>query len=468
MIGGWIADTFLGRYNTIFGSSLLYLVGTIILAVVTFNYGATYGLSTRSKEAFLGISLLLISVGTGGIKANVSPLGADQIENEGTIIVQRFFDWFYWFIQLGSFLAYTAVVLVQQEVSFFYGYVITASSIFLAIILFITGRKHYIIQPHKGSYMTDTCKIIWQGLKKIEFGQRRSRRVHWLDRTKVTLGGVWSEQRVEDVKSMLRITPIFLTFILYWTIYGQGQTSYLLQGSFMKLKLSEHFTMPAASLYLFEITMLLILIPIVDRVIYPTLRHFGINFTPLRKMGVGMLFAMGSVIMAGIMEIERKNYISTHGYFEQHPFDTPVNASQMNIFYQVPQYVLMGTGEVLTSIPGLAFAYSQSPLYLRGVIMGLNLATIGIGYYMAGALAAIARKASDGSWYPQDLNDGNLENYFFFLAAVMFLNFLVFVFLARRYKYVEPLTARTSVAAEEVKQQGQVNSSNYNADYDIF
>ena len=120
----------------------------------------------------------------------------------------------------------------------------------------------------------------------------------------------------------------------------------------MKLKLSEHFTMPAASLYLFEITMLLILIPIVDRIVYPTLHHFGVNFTPLRKMGVGMLFAVGSVIMAGLMEIERKKYISTHGYFEQHPFNAPVNASQMNIFFQVPQYVLMGIGEVLTSIPG--------------------------------------------------------------------------------------------------------------------
>ena len=65
-----------------------------------------------------------------------------------------------------------------------------------------------------------------------------------------------------------------------------------------------------------------------------------------------MLFATGSVIMAGLMEIERKKYIASHGYFEQHPFDTPVNASQMNIFFQVPQYVLMGTGEVLTSIPG--------------------------------------------------------------------------------------------------------------------
>ncbi|XP_068709421.1 solute carrier family 15 member 4-like isoform X2 [Montipora foliosa] len=352
VIGGWVADTFLGRYNTIYGGSLLYLVGTVLLAAVTFNYGAVHELGTGTKEAFLGISLLLISVGTGGIKANVSPLGADQIESQGAIVVQRFFDWFYWFIQLGSFIAYTAVVTVQQEVSFFCGYVITASSIFLAIILFISGRNYYIIQQLKGSYMTDTCKIIWQGLKKCQCTCGESMEVHWLDRAKESLGGNWPDQRVNDVKTVMGIAPIFLTFVLYWTIYGQGQTSYLLQGSFMKLKLSDHFTMPAASLYLFEITILLILIPVVDRIIYPMLHYFGINFTPLRKMGVGMLFAMGSVMVAGLMEVERKRFISTHGYFEQHPFDTPVNASQMNIFYQVPQYVLMGTGEVLTSIPG--------------------------------------------------------------------------------------------------------------------
>ncbi|XP_067054781.1 solute carrier family 15 member 4-like isoform X1 [Acropora muricata] len=458
VIGGWIADTLLGRYNTIYGGSLLYLVGTILLAAVTFNYGDVHKLGTGSKEGFLGISLLLISVGTGGIKANVSPLGADQIENEGATVVQRFFDWFYWFIQLGSFLAYTAVVSVQQDVSFFYGYVITASSIFIAIILFVSGRNYYVIQPHKGSYMADTCKIIWQGLKNNQCICRGFNELHWLDRAKESFGGIWSDQRVEDVKAVVGIAPIFLTFILYWTIYGQGQTSYLLQGSFMKLKLSDHFTMPAASLYLFEITMLLILIPVVDRIIYPLLRHFGVDFTPLKKMGVGMLFAMGSVIVAGLMEIQRKRFIATHGYFQQHPFNTPVNASQMNIFYQVPQYVLMGTGEVLTSIPGLAFAYSQSPVYLRGVIMGLNLATIGIGFYVAGALAAIVRKATHGTWYPQDLNNGKLENYFFFLAAIMLLNFVAFVFLAQRYKYVKTPASSRGPVSQVDQQSNLVNS----------
>lgn len=89
--------------------------------------------------------------------------------------------------------------------------------------------------------------------------------------------------------------------------------------------------------------------------------------------------------------------------------------------------------------------------------MGLNLATIGIGFYVAGALAAIARKATDGSWYPQDLNDGKLENYFFFLAVVMFLNFLVFVYLARKYKYVES-QRRIPVTVEEDQEPLPINT----------
>lgn len=91
--------------------------------------------------------------------------------------------------------------------------------------------------------------------------------------------------------------------------------------------------------------------------------------------------------------------------------------------------------------------------------MGLNLATIGIGFYVAGALAAIAKNASGDTWYPQDLNDGKLENYFFFLAAVMFLNFLVFVFIARKYKYVELSQTRKSLTVQKEIQQSQMNSS---------
>ena len=86
---------------------------------------------------------------------------------------------------------------------------------------------------------------------------------------------------------------------------------------------------------------------------------------------------------------------------------------------------------------GLEFAYSQSPADLRGVVMGLCLAMIGLGYFVASALAAILKHATDGTWYPDDLNHGSLENYLFLLAGLMIVNTAVFVWLAIKYRYVD-------------------------------
>ena len=117
----------------------------------------------------------------------------------------------------------------------------------------------------------------------------------------------------------------------------------------MNLKITEKLSFPAASLSLFEIVSLLILIPFIDRVVYPGLLRIGINFTPLRRIGVGMLFAAGSVAFAGIIEIERK---LGYNRFEQDVFNKTVNASTMSVFYQVPQYILQGTSEALVSVTG--------------------------------------------------------------------------------------------------------------------
>ena len=69
--------------------------------------------------------------------------------------------------------------------------------------------------------------------------------------------------------------------------------------------------------------------------------------------------------------------------------------------------------------------------------MGLCLAMIGLGYYVAGLLASIVKHASHSKWYPDDLNTGTLENYMFLLAGLMLINAAVFVFLAIRYRYAE-------------------------------
>ena len=120
----------------------------------------------------------------------------------------------------------------------------------------------------------------------------------------------------------------------------------------MNLKVTDNISFPAASLSLFSIISLLVLIPFMDRVVYPGLRRLGFNFTPLRRIGVGLLFGAGSVVMAGVIEMERKHIIRTHGTFEQDVFNKTVNASTMSVFYQVPQYILEGTSEVLVGVTG--------------------------------------------------------------------------------------------------------------------
>ena len=69
--------------------------------------------------------------------------------------------------------------------------------------------------------------------------------------------------------------------------------------------------------------------------------------------------------------------------------------------------------------------------------MGLCLAMIGLGYYVAGLLASIVKHAPDSTWYPDDLNKGKLENYMFLLAGLMLINAAVFLFLAVRYRYAD-------------------------------
>ena len=90
-----------------------------------------------------------------------------------------------------------------------------------------------------------------------------------------------------------------------------------------------------------------------------------------------------------------------------------------------------------TLFTGLEFAYSQSPADLRGVVMGVCLAMVGFGYYVASALASIVKHASDGTWYPDNLNRGSLEYYMFLLAALMMVNAAVFLWFAVRYRYAD-------------------------------
>ena len=79
VLGAWVADTYWGKLNTIIAFSLFYTVGILILFVTS--------LPSMSETTALGgfiVAIIIIGIGTGGVKSNVSPLIADQVPKDFT------------------------------------------------------------------------------------------------------------------------------------------------------------------------------------------------------------------------------------------------------------------------------------------------------------------------------------------------------------------------------------------------
>ena len=214
MFGGWLADAYIGRYNAIFGSLLVYAVGALLMLPVS---ASDVEYNRASRLLYFVIALVTIAFGTGGIKANVSPFGADQVKQDGPRAIQTFFNWFYFFINIGSLLALTVIVWVQQVYSLFHGYVISAVTILLTVIIFTSARNKYLNKPPGGSQLTETAKIIYETVKNRRTPNVTTR----LDKVKRSFGGKFTEAQVEDVKAFLRVFPVFLLFIVFWAIMSQ-------------------------------------------------------------------------------------------------------------------------------------------------------------------------------------------------------------------------------------------------------
>ncbi|PIK49803.1 putative solute carrier family 15 member 4-like [Apostichopus japonicus] len=455
LFGGYIADTIAGRFNTIYGSALLYLVGTALLPAISYEY--KQDLEEPAKRAYFAIALFLVAIGTGGIKANVGPFGAQQLEEFGEGAIRSFFNWFYWFINVGSGISFSLVVYIQQNYNFFYGFLIPTVTILLANLLFLLKRREYINHPPEGSALTNIVKITATSTCgrccccRCCLGRRERRNSDpvespniqsQFDYAKESNGGKYLDSEVESTKSILRLLPIFGTFILYWTVYNQMSSTYFLQGERLRLKYND-FTLPAAILNLFDVIAILILVPFFDRILYPGLQKLGVNFTLLRRIGTGMFLATCSVIIAAVVEIERKRIMEEGHYIAQNLSTETFNASDLSVFVQIPQFAFIGASEVFASVTGLEFAYSQAPVALQGVIMGLFLLTTGLGSYFGSLLVLIVNSISGmygTQWLPDDPNEGRLEYFFFLLAVLMGINIIIYLVVANSYEYVKPTT----------------------------
>ncbi|XP_059157142.1 solute carrier family 15 member 4-like [Physella acuta] len=461
IIGGLIADSWSNRFNVIFGSGLIYLCGLFLVVCAAINYQNLFNdpaqvLSSENRRIFYIVGLVLVAIGTGGIKANVGLFGAQQVQDLGPEAVQTFFNWFYWFVNAGGLIAFSAIAHVQQNISFTWGFFIPLVSMLLSLIILNVARKHYIYKSGQGSVLITTFKICGQACcRKSPVIDGKSR---LFDSARKGYGGDFDSFTVDGVIAVLRLLPIFFFVIMFWAIYSQMQSTYFLQGERMDLSLGT-IQIPVALLNVFNTIAVLLSIPILDRVVYPCFQRIGRPMRYMHRIGIGLVLSACSVFVAGWVEIERKQELG----FNQVVGEETFYASNLTVFLQVPQFMLVGAGEAFTNIAGLEFAYTQAPKNLQGLIMGVYLATNGVGNYVSTAIIAIIEASTTSDpWFPDDINNGKAEYVFFVFGGLMVLFFLGYLPAAYTYKYQEFLTD------EEAEKRTNVTKSKWDKQHKMF
>ncbi|XP_053313595.1 solute carrier family 15 member 1 [Spea bombifrons] len=314
ILGAIIADSWLGKFKTIVYLSVVYTVGQVVMAI-----SAIHDLTDVNKDgtpdtidvhiAMSMIGLLLIALGTGGIKPCVAAFGGDQFDESQDKQRSRFFSIFYLSINAGSLLSTIITPILRgqecgihtKQKCYPLAFGVPAALMVVALVVFIVGSSMYKKVSPQGNIIVQVCKCIWFALKNRYRNRSKTipKREHWMD---------WATEKYEErliaqIKMVLRVLFLYLPLPMFWALFDQQGSRWTLQATTMDGNFGAIQIQPDQMQTVNPI-LIIVLVPIVDAVIYPLLRKCKLNFTPLKRMTVGMFLAAMAFVAAALVQVE--------------------------------------------------------------------------------------------------------------------------------------------------------------------
>ncbi|EHB13151.1 Solute carrier family 15 member 5 [Heterocephalus glaber] len=434
---GRLADVYLGRNKMVCVCLFLHFLGSTLLSVVAFptedfylgTYHVVNNIPTKEQNSLFYMALLTISLGTGGIRAIVCPLGAYGLQESGSKKQMSFFNWFYWLMNLTAIVVFLGISYIQHTGAWAFVLLIPFVSALMALITLYMMNYKLIYQPEKCCSLLVTLGVFVNALKTCCLSCHLGRdTTSWLDRAKKKNGGCYSELHVEDTKVFFTLLPLFIFQIPYRMCAMQIPSGYYLQTVHSNLSL-DGLLLPIAVMNAISTLPLLILVPFME--CFSTCL-FSCNrdgpFLPACII-TGNLSAALSVMVAGCFEIHRKHFP---------PMEQPLSGkvlivSSMPGFRLALQYILLGVAETLVNPASSVIAYRSVPRTIRRTSMNFLTLFNGFGCYTGALLVKLVYLISEGNWFPNTLNKGSLETFFFLLASLTMLTVLGFWSVSRRY-----------------------------------
>lgn len=200
----------------------------------------------------------------------------------------------------------------------------------------------------------------------------------------------------------------------------------------MNLKLGS-FTVPAASIPVIPLLFLSILIPIYEFFFVPFARkitNHPSGVTQLQRVGVGLVLSSISMAIAGIVEVKRR---------DQGRKDP---SKPISLFWLSFQYAIFGIADMFTLVGLLEFFYREAPETMKSLSTSFTYLSMSLGYFLStvfvDVINAVTKRVTpskQGWLHGLDLNQNNLNLFYWFLAILSCLNFFNFLYWANWYKY---------------------------------
>lgn len=316
LFGALLSDIFLGKFRTIMSLSVLYCAGHAALACM--------GLAGNSSMWLLA-GLVMICLGSGGIKPCVSAHVGDQFGKNNQHLLSRIYNWFYFSINFGSFFSTMLTPWLLEWYGPHWAFGVPGVLMAIATLMFWMGRHTFIHVPAGG----------WKFFREL-FSP-------------------------EGLIALAKLLPLYLFIALFWALYDQTGSSWVLQAEYMDLHfLGIHWL--ESQIQAINPILILVYIPLFTFFVYPWIHRF-FPLSPLRKIGIGLFLVTISFALITLIQ-------------------SWIDAGQRpSVGWQLLAFAIITAAEIMISIVGLEFSYTQAPKNMKSLVMAFYLLAVFVGNY---------------------------------------------------------------------------------------
>lgn len=336
LIGGWIADNYIGQRKSIIIGSIVMMLGQFTLASGQ-NTGCLY------------IGLIFLIIGNGFFKPNISVL-LGSLYPQGDSRRDSAFTIFYMGINLGAFLAPLLTGYVAVVYDYRYGFLISGLGLLIGFVM-------YLLEGEK--LLGDAGKLP-SAKKNIDTDIDSKLTLEEKDRTWV-------------------IVVLTLFAVAFFAGYEQAGSSMTLYADKYIDRVVFDKLVPTEWFQAVNPLFIIILAPLLS-MLWGFLSRRGKEPSVPVKMGYGLiLLGLGFMILLMAIVQRGGDVSSTH--------------VKANVWFLIGAYFMHTVGELCLSPIGLSMVTKLSPLKLSSLMMGVWLASSSIANLLAGFLATFASNA---------------------------------------------------------------------------